>query len=438
MAPYIYGLFQITCYVVLCNLFLEIFVEKIVVKGLKVYILWAGLILINFMISIFFAQTLFWKQFLIVLFTSFIMWIMFQQKYSRILILILLYQAGCIAVEYATLVMLEKCFPVFTERMMTTSSVDSSLIGILCQVIIFCLILIMRKYFARSTLFSFTEIEWIRFAIFPLFTIIVILSLIMNFGVIQTEKQSNILIYIACGLLIMNITLFYLINDIMKREKQIAEYQLFQQKMKNKMDTYRSISEGYEKQRKKVHEFSNKMACIMALARKGEYEKLQKYLAGMQSDMMEQVDYIDTNNVLLNAILNAKYQEAKNKGITFVFKINDLSNINLSDEDVVLLLYNLLNNAFEASEKCQEKIVRLKFLQENNSLILSVSNTFKNAPVKHGDKFQTTKTIEVEAHGVGIENIKEVVERNKGSYVIEYKAPMFRFIIMIPNETEVR
>lgn len=436
MESYIYGLFQIVWYVILCNLFLEIFAKKRVKKIIVRYILWIGLIFGNYLISIFFAKEFFWKQFLIVLLTSVITRFIFQQKYSRILILTLLYHAGCIAIEYVTLVILEKCFPNIIE-MILALEIDCSLIGILCQMIIFCLILLMRKYFVRNSSVSLTEIEWIRFSVFPLFTIVVILALILNFGVMKNEQQGNVLIYVACGLLIMNVMIFSLINDIMKREQQISEYRLFQQKMRNKTDTYHSISEGYEKQRKKVHEFTNKMACIMALAQEGEYERLQEYLASMKAEMVEQADCIDTNNVLINAILNAKYQEAKQKGITFVFKINDLSGIKLVDEDVVLLLYNLLNNAFEACEKCEEKIVRLKLLQEKELLILSVANTFENVPVKSGNKFETSKNIDVESHGIGIENIKEVVEKNSGTYVIEYKAPIFKFIIMIPNEKEV-
>lgn len=68
---------------------------------------------------------------------------------------------------------------------------------------------------------------------------------------------------------------------------------------------------------------------------------------------------------------------------------------------------------------------------------MSVINTCKYTPVKDGDKFQTSKKTDVKSHGVGIENIKEVVEKNKGTCVIKYEEPMFKFIIMIPNEKEV-
>lgn len=436
MAIFIYGIFQISWHVILCYLFLEIFAEKATLTKFKKYGLEIGLIVGNYLLAFFLAEEFFWKQLMIIILTSVIMRFLFQQKYKKILILTLLYQAGCMVIEYMVLVIIEKGFVSFTKEMME-SSVVSSLVGILCQMVAFCLILMMKKHFVKNVSSSLTELEWVRFSVFSLFTIIVLVALIMNFGVIQTERQGNLLVYIACGLLIINVMFFYLINDIMKREQQITEYRLFQQKIKNQTESYRSISEGYEEQRKKVHEFTNKMSCIMALAQGGEYEKLKSYLVGMRMEMLEQDDCIDTNNILVNAILNSKYQEAKNKGITFVIKINDLSNIKLLDEDIVLLLYNLLNNAFEACEKCEEKIVRFKFVQEQDAIILSVINTCKYTPVKDGDKFQTSKKTDVKSHGVGIENIKEVVEKNKGTCVIKYEEPMFKFIIMIPNEKEV-
>lgn len=104
------------------------------------------------------------------------------------------------------------------------------------------------------------------------------------------------------------------------------------------------------------------MAVILALAKQGEtftsntQEKLAAYLEKMQEENLKLSDSIDTNHALINAILNSKYQEAKNKGITFVIKINDLSNIFISDEDIVVILYNLLNNAFEACEKCEKSL----------------------------------------------------------------------------------
>ena len=64
------------------------------------------------------------------------------------------------------------------------------------------------------------------------------------------------------------------------------------------------------------------------------------------------------NHVIVNAILNTKYQESEDKGIVFVVKINDLSHAKIQDEDMVIILSNLLNNAIEACQSCTDKIIK--------------------------------------------------------------------------------
>lgn len=69
---------------------------------------------------------------------------------------------------------------------------------------------------------------------------------------------------------------------------------------------------------------------------------------------------INMNHVIVNAILNTKYQESISKYIVFVFKINDLSQIGMDDKYLVVVLANLFNNDIEACEKFEEKKV-IKF-----------------------------------------------------------------------------
>lgn len=96
--------------------------------------------------------------------------------------------------------------------------------------------------------------------------------------------------------------------------------------------------------------------------------------------------------MIINAILNTKYQEAISKNIVFVFKVNDLSKIVIEDEDLVVILANLLNNAIEACEKCEEKkTIKLKFVIEENLIVLSVKNTCSHPIIYSGNEIKTSK-----------------------------------------------
>lgn len=87
--------------------------------------------------------------------------------------------------------------------------------------------------------------------LFPLFTIFTVIALFITSGSIENQKQENVFLVIALCLAGMNIVVFCMINDILKREIKIRENEVFQLKARNQTDMYRSISENFVKQRKK-------------------------------------------------------------------------------------------------------------------------------------------------------------------------------------------
>ena len=65
---------------------------------------------------------------------------------------------------------------------------------------------------------------------------------------------------------------------------------------------YRSISENYDKQKRKTHEYKNQISCIEALVKKNQFTKVEEYVKGIYSRLDKELDAIDTNNVIVNAI----------------------------------------------------------------------------------------------------------------------------------------
>ena len=86
-----------------------------------------------------------------------------------------------------------------------------------------CFIMVLRRYVVKKSSEMLTTLEWVRFTIFPIYTIIVLIALLTNFEIPESDHQKNILNCIAFGLLVMNIIVFCLINDILKREVPVTE-----------------------------------------------------------------------------------------------------------------------------------------------------------------------------------------------------------------------
>ena len=107
------------------------------------------------------------------------MWVYFKQKIIRIFIFILLYYGLCITMDYISITMVEKFF-VHIQKEQILSQTMSLLMGCLSQILLFCIILGIRRYFANSSVSMMTEFEWVRFAVFPIFTIGSIVSMLIN------------------------------------------------------------------------------------------------------------------------------------------------------------------------------------------------------------------------------------------------------------------
>lgn len=304
---------------------------------------------------------------------------------------------------------------------------------LLVKVILLFLILVIRKQFGKKSIEMMLDTEWLRFLFFPVFTIAVIHAMLSVFEYVQTVEQANLLAVIAFGIVGMNIVVFYLINDIVEREMKLHENKIFQIQAKNQLEMYRSISENFDNQKRKTHEYKNQIVCIESLLDKKQYQKLEEYVKEIYGSLKNEPDAINTNNVIINAILNTKYQEVEAKGIVFVFRVNDLSELKIKDEDVVTILSNLLNNAIEACEACEDKkVIKFKFVREDDMIIIAVKNTFNYDVIYENDEIKSTKTSSVNEHGVGIKNVLKIIEKYGGSYVIEDKNQEFFFSIIIP------
>ena len=203
--------------------------------------------------------------------------------------------------------------------------------------------------------------------------------------------------------------------------------------VKNQVNMYRSISEKFESQKRKTHEFKNQIMCIESLLAKKQYDELKKYVKNINGDLNKELDLINTNHVIINAVLNTKYQEMTEKKIVFVFRVNNLAEVGIRDEDIVIILSNLLNNAIEACNKCSGKrIIRLKFIKESDHIIIAVKNTFNHIIHYKDGEIKSTKISEEGEHGVGIINIVRTIEKYGGSYVIQELEREFLFSIVIP------
>lgn len=434
MFVYIQSVLVVLLEILCCKIFFESFGSERKADAFFVNVAGiAVLIFLTYFMAVFLDKYLILKEMLIILVTALIMFGLLNISLLKAVILSALFQGLVLLVDYFVLLLNVAVFQ-STVVIEQVYYVQGSLIVVLGKAILFLIVLLISRSIGRKSSAILLDSEWLRFLFFPIFTICTLIALVLTSGSIHNQETNDLFFVIAFGLAGMNIVVFYLMNDILEREMQLRESKIFEMQVKNQTDMYRSISENFDNQRKKTHEYKNQMMCIDALIEKREYGELEVYVQNICGKLNRELDAINTNHVIVNAIMNTKYQEALSKNILFVFQMNDLSALKIRDEDIVVILANLLNNAIEACEKCKGKrIIKVKFVIEDENVILSVRNTHENNLVFKDNDIQTSKATDMEEHGIGIRNIIQTIEKYGGSYVIRPDENEFYFSIVIPQ-----
>ena len=362
---------------------------------------------------------------------------LYLYKISTIKALILtFFVQGILAIiDYIIIMILAKLYGDITA-LESASGLIGRLIIILSRLILFVGLIILSRISTKknnSVTADMSDKEWIQFLIFPIFTICAVM--LMTSSVIKSYHSDIIAIYyiIAIGLIVLNLVVFHLISEILENSRNMKEAEALRQQSIGQLELYNSMRENYNIQRQRTHEYKNQIVCMDMLMKKKDYSKLEDYIGNISDGLDAQLDMVDTNNDVVNAIFNAKYYEAIKNDVLVVLKINDLSDIKISDNDIVTILSNLLDNAIEGAKQCDigKRIVKIKMLYEDAVLSIAVSNSYKAEPVLTEDGYIRTTKKDREEHGWGMRNVVATLEKYNAEYIIDYKNGEFVFSIIM-------
>ena len=326
-------------------------------------------------------------------------------------------------------------FSGFRAKAAGQSAFLDSMLVIFSKLSLFVFIIFISRLIDRKSIKYFKSLQWLRFSFFPVFSIVMIVIIITKTGDIIDNGFENVFKVLAFGLMVMNVVVFYSIKDMALTARQVHETDMIRIQADNQLKLYKRIMADTEYQRRMSHEYQNQLECIQTLCEAEKYEELKKYLENLNGVMRRELDRINTNHAIVNAVLNTRYKEAVDKGILFVCSVNDMSGLQMEQQDIVVLLSNLLKNAIEACQKCKEnKYIKLKLILEHDTLILSIRNSCNGVMKDDKGRLITTKTDRWNEHGIGLKNINHVIEKYGGYYSIEPEEKEFFISIIIPQE----
>ena len=269
----------------------------------------------------------------------------------------------------------------------------------------------------------------ILMTLFPLVSIIGIFQLYQN-SQSQGERSASVVAFVLV-LIIANAAVIYLMDSLDRTAVAEKELALLSQSKALQTESYRALEKSYRAQRAATHEFKHQLQLIGELLRDGHSGEALRYIDQLQGQQSTRILVANTGNTIVDAILNEKYQRAKEQNIDVRYHVSDLSALRIHTDALVVLLSNLLDNAIEACVRLPEgRIIECSLVLED-SLLLSVRNTAPSVQIADG-RIETTKEPKAE-HGFGLTAVARIVQQLQGEYALDYSEPWFQIVAEIPN-----
>lgn len=410
-----------------CKMFFETFFtkkneEKSWRQKINFVILFVGFIVISLLQT----QNYIWKAVSVIFLIGIISALQYKGKMLHLFFGAIVYYGLVLCIDRIVLTIVSFTINPYASDIFI-DSIKTTVLTMLCKAVLFLCILFLNRIFkSQSNFYLIPGNEWMRFICFPMITIVCMTAFTLEGG-----KATKAVLISAFALVLSNFLIFYIIRDVIKNEKNIQEMKVSRERFKNQMEMYEYMEHVYDDQRKKMHDFKNHMGCVQGLLDTGDYKEAEKYLEKINKNWIEEMDYINTSNAIVNSVINQKFKLAKSKGIAMVLSISNLKDLTLSDEDTVIILSNLLDNAIEACEKVADKPreIKVRFTAEEEILI-SVRNPVAE-PLNISDgKLLTTKA-DKESHGIGTSNITSAVHKYGGECIYSCNDGYFTYSVII-------
>ncbi|MFN7249367.1 MAG: sensor histidine kinase [Anaerobacillus sp.] len=239
-------------------------------------------------------------------------------------------------------------------------------------------------------------------------------------------------IYLIIVVLLNVLSLYMLAKYYKRQEKQ----KVFDTEYTH-IEEFRSLVASVRSDR---HDVNNHLTVISGLMKLKNYEVADNYIKEMIGEIRITNQVLTIKNPILASMLYSKMDKYKKEDIPFELNIANEEIVQvLSSTDLIRLLGNLLDNAYEATYELpnKERIIKLDTFLLDKKIILIVKNTSKAKEFKE-DYFEVGYSSKSTSgdRGYGLAIIRDITEKYSGSLQIETKNNLVCFQISLPMMKE--
>ena len=193
---------------------------------------------------------------------------------------------------------------------------------------------------------------------------------------------------------------------------------------------YTELRAYMEQTRHLRHDFRQHLHVIAGLTEAGQVDELKNYLHQYESELSEERPTLCANPAV-DALAGHYDHEAHSLGVPVDWRLELPRQLAIPEADFCMMLGNLLENAFHASQKLPPEQRQVKVMARMLSpamLGLLVENRYDGVLKRQQGTLHSTKH---DGMGIGLVSIQTAVSRYGGSMTVETENCLFRVNILL-------
>lgn len=232
--------------------------------------------------------------------------------------------------------------------------------------------------------------------------------------------------------LAMNVAVIYGIYN----RKRARYYKNLSESYRQQFDEEYSYFKEYKDNNKSMmkfrHDWNNHMIVMQDLLEQGKYEEAKQYFDTFPVVSKGNTKKLLTGNETVDTILAAKADLFVQNQVEVRLEGELTRLVSIEPVDICILFSNLIDNAIEACSRCENaRYFHINVTESPGMLMIVLKNSMAGGLVKDGENIKSTKEENAE-HGIGLQNVKEIVEKYKGEVYIETQEGQFVVKLVLP------